>query len=269
MKIDETVHEFQQVVWQYWREHGRQGLPWRAQPSPYDVVVSELMLQQTQVERVVPKFLEFIKRFPDFPTLASAPLSEVLTAWQGLGYNRRAKYLHELAKQVTLLGELPDTLQELVKLPGIGKNTAGAILAYAFDQPVVYIETNIRTVYLHHFFADRIDVDDKELLPLIERTLEQSQPRIWYSALMDYGTFLKKQGLGRIDASKHYRKQTIFEGSLRQMRGRIIRALTKGSLNVNDLQYAVEADERFEIALSQLIDESLVVKQHNRYMIAE
>lgn len=187
-----TDIEFQEVVWNYWREHGRQGLPWREEPSAYNVVVSELMLQQTQVERVVPKFLEFTEQFPDFSALASAPLSDVLIAWQGLGYNRRAKYLHELAKAVVRLDGLPETLEELVKLPGIGKNTAGAILAYAFDQPVVYIETNIRTVYLHHFFADRFDVDDKELLPFIARTLDHSEPRAWYSALMDYGTFLKK-----------------------------------------------------------------------------
>jgi A/G-specific adenine glycosylase len=254
-----TDAEFREVVWQYWRENGRQGLPWREDPSPYNVVVSELMLQQTQVHRVVPKFLEFISLFPDFPALAKAPLSEVLIAWQGLGYNRRAKYLHELAKAVVALGGLPDKQEELVKLPGIGKNTAGAILAYAFDQPVVYIETNIRTVYLHHFFADRFDVDDKELLPIIERTLERDEPRAWYSALMDYGTFLKKQGLGRNNASKHYKKQSKFEGSVRQMRGAILRALASGPLGRLELKNMVGADERFDAALRQLRQECLIV----------
>lgn len=259
-----TDADFQEVVWDYWRQNGRLELPWREKPSPYNVVVSELMLQQTQVERVVPKFLEFTKRFPGFPALARAPLSDVLIAWQGLGYNRRAKYLHGLAKEVVRLGGLPDTIEELVKLPGIGRNTAGAILAYAFDQPVVYIETNIRTVYLHHFFADRFDIDDKELLPIIERTLDRDEPRAWYSALMDYGTYLKKQGLGRIDASKHYKKQSKFNGSIRQMRGAILRALANGSLTLDELKEEVNADERFGVALQQLTDESLV-NLHNKY----
>ncbi len=262
-----TDAEFQETVWTYWREHGRQGLPWREDPSPYNVAVSELMLQQTQVDRVVPKFLEFVERFPDFPTLADASLSDVLVAWQGLGYNRRAKYLHELAKEVAGLGALPDTLEELVKLPGIGINTAGAILAYAFDRPVVYIETNIRTVYLHHFFADRFDVDDKELLPIVERTLDQDEPRAWYSALMDYGTYLKKQGFGRNNASKHYKKQSKFEGSVRQVRGAILRALVMGSLTFKELKKSVSADGRFEVALGQLKDESLVIENNGKYRL--
>lgn len=264
-----TDGEFQETVWAYWREHGRSHLPWREQPTPYNVVVSELMLQQTQVERVVPKFLSFTSLFPGFPALAKAPLSEVLIAWQGLGYNRRAKYLHELAKEVIKLGELPKTLEELVKLPGIGKNTAGAILAYAFDEPGTYIETNIRTVYLHHFFADRFDVDDKELLPLIERTLDRNEPRAWYSALMDYGTYLKQQGYGRNNASKHYKKQSKFDGSVRQMRGAILRALTRCSQTDNELRQAVEADERFKIALDQLLREKMIVAYDDCYRLAE
>lgn len=260
--------EFQKIVWRYWRENGRQGLPWRENPSAYNVVVSELMLQQTQVERVVPKFLEFTKQFPDFSALASALLSDVLIAWQGLGYNRRAKYLHELTKEVVRLGGLPETLEELVKLPGIGKNTAGAILAYAYNQPVVYIETNIRTVYLHHFFADTFDVDDAELLPLVERTLDYSEPRAWYSALMDYGSFLKKQGYGRNNASKHYRKQSKFKGSVREMRGAILRVLANSSLTKTGLKRAVNADERFELALEQLLAEGLVVGYGKGYRLA-
>lgn len=263
-----TDTEFREHVWQYWRENGRQGLPWRDSPTPYSVVVSELMLQQTQVHRVVPKFREFVAQFPDFSTLASAPLSDVLIAWQGLGYNRRAKYLHELAKVVVVRGGLPDTQDELVKLPGIGKNTAGAILAYAFDQPVVYIETNIRTVYLHHYFADRFDVDDKELLPIIERTLDRDEPRAWYSALMDYGTYLKKQGLGRNNASKHYKKQSKFEGSVRQMRGAILRALVSGPLTIKELRAVVKADERFDTTLASLLDEQIVIEQGGKYSFA-
>jgi A/G-specific adenine glycosylase len=262
-----TDAEFREVVWQYWRENGRQGLPWRENPSPYKVVVSELMLQQTQVHRVIPKFLDFISHFPNFPTLAKASLGEVLVAWQGLGYNRRAKYLHELAKAVIERGKLPDTRDELVKLPGVGTNTAGAILAYAFDQPVVYIETNIRTVYLHHFFADRFDVDDKELLPIIERTLVRDEPRAWYSALMDYGTYLKKQGLGRNDASKQYKKQSTFEGSVRQMRGAILRVLVTAPHTAESLKRVVAADQRFDTALEQLEREGLIRRLKDNWSV--
>ena len=264
-----TDKEFQEVVWTHWRKHGRLHLPWREDPNPYNVVVSELMLQQTQVDRVIPKFLEFIERFPDFSTLANAPLSDVLITWQGLGYNRRAKYLHELAKEVASLGALPDTLKELVKLPGIGINTAGAILAYAFNRPVVYIETNIRTVYLHHFFADRFDVDDKELLPIIEQTLEHDEPHAWYGALMDYGTYLKRQGFGRNNASKHYKKQSRFEGSVRQMRGAILRALAQGWLTRDTLKKAVDGDERFDLALGQLEQERLVIHEEEQYKLSD
>ena len=219
------------------------------------------MLQQTQVERVIPKFEAFIGAFSDFDVLARAPQSDVLIAWQGLGYNRRAKYLHQLAGEIVERGSLPGTIEELEKLPGIGKNTAGAICAYAFKQPVVYIETNIRTVYLHHFFSDRFDVDDKELLPVIERTLDSDEPREWYSALMDYGSYLKKQGFGRNNASKHYKKQSKFEGSLRQMRGAILRELIQNPLTAKELQQAVGADTRFKPALEKLIKEALV-EQH-------
>lgn len=264
-----TDAEFREVVWQYWRENGRQGLPWRESPTPYNVVVSELMLQQTQVHRVIPKFSEFISLFPDFPALAKAPLSDVLIAWQGLGYNRRARYLHELAKTVVSLGALPETQDELVKLPGVGKNTAGAILAYAFDRPVVYIETNIRTVYLHHYFADRFDVDDKELLPIIERTLERDEPRAWYSALMDYGTHLKTQGFGRNNASKHYRKQSKFTGSVREVRGAILRALVRGPLELKVLEDKAGGDDRFLIALHQLEAEQMIRHNQSIYSLSD
>lgn len=263
-----TDTEFQELVWQYWREHGRQGLPWRDNPSPYNVVVSELMLQQTQVERVVPKFQAFVKQFPDFHALSIAPLSDVLIAWQGLGYNRRAKYLHELSKEVVRLGRLPKTIDELAKLPGIGRNTAGAIVAYAFDKTVTYIETNIRTVYLHHFFADQFDVDDKEILPVIERTLVRDESRAWYSALMDYGTFLKKQGYGRNNASKHYKKQSRFDGSLRQMRGEILRLLVGHALSYSELEIRTKHDERLDVALQQLVREGLVVHKNSSYYLA-
>ena len=144
--------EFQRFLRQQGEELYRD-MPWRQDTRPYYVLVSELMLQQTQVDRVIPKFLAFITQFPDEKVLAGALLADVLKQWQGLGYNRRAKFLYESAKAVVVLGAFPDDEAGLLKLPGVGKNTAGAILAYAYNQPGLFIETNIRAVYIHHFFA--------------------------------------------------------------------------------------------------------------------
>jgi len=259
----QQVANFQETVWGYFRTHQR-SMPWRDDPSAYNVLVSELMLQQTQVPRVISKFVEFMTRFPDIETLARADLASVLIAWNGLGYNRRAKFLHETAKKVVadFGGHLPDSLQELVTLPGIGPNTAGAIAAYVYNQPVVFIETNVRTVLFHHFFTlDGTKVSDKELRELAEQVLDRESPREWYWALMDYGSHLKKTAGGRLASSKHYKKQAPLAGSSREMRGRILKALTNGALDVTTLRERVQADERYEPALQNLGKEGLVVQK--------
>ncbi|NCU39047.1 A/G-specific adenine glycosylase, partial [Candidatus Saccharibacteria bacterium] len=161
------LDEFQAFLRQKGKELYRE-MPWRSDTRPYYVLVSELMLQQTQVSRVIEKFTEFIARFPDEQSLAAAYLADVLYAWQGLGYNRRAKYLHDSATMIvdTFDGSFPTNVAELLLLPGVGKNTAGALLAYAFNQPSIFIETNIRTVYIHHFFNDSADVTDAQIVEL-------------------------------------------------------------------------------------------------------
>src|SRR5215471_3425360 len=176
--MDKTYEQFCKLVFEYYQNHGRHDLPWRLPDSngsfhPYKILVSEIMLQQTQVPRVLPKFKDFIGQFPTIQSLAQAPLKDVLVAWQGLGYNRRAKFLWQAAQAIIQdsEGTVPSTESDLVKLPGIGKNTAGAISAYAFNQPAIFIETNIRTVFIHHFFKDQVDVPDKALLGLVGATL--------------------------------------------------------------------------------------------------
>jgi len=254
------VAEFRETVWSYYREHRRE-MPWRTEPTPYHVLLSELMLQQTQVSRVVPKYAAFLYTCPDIASLAKQPLSVVLGLWAGLGYNRRAKFLHQAAQMVMsdFDGTIPNTTQDLVRLPGVGKNTAGAIMAYAYNQPVMFVETNIRTVLFHHFYADHPgQVTDKELESLVEQTLDREQPRQWYWALMDYGSFLKRTAGGRLQSSRHYKKQSPLKGSLREMRGRIVSALSQGVLNKSDLEKAVNADERFAPALRALTQEGLV-----------
>ncbi|MBH1980643.1 A/G-specific adenine glycosylase [Candidatus Saccharibacteria bacterium] len=236
-------------------------MPWRRDTHGYYVLVSEIMLQQTQVDRVLPKFEAFILRFPDFQTLAASSLADVLTLWSGLGYNRRAKFLHDAAKTIVAehTAELPATYEELVKLPGVGKNTAGALLAYVYNQPVLYIETNVRTVYLHHFFAGRTDVADNSILEKLAATIDTEHPREFYWALMDYGSWLKRTGVRNNAASKHYRKQTPLTGSVREVRGYILRVLTAGQITLSALQEAADThDGRFETAYEQLLKEGLI-----------
>lgn len=250
---------FQATVWEEGARLFRP-MPWRSHTDPYSVLVSELMLQQTQVERVIPKFELFMRTFPTLEALAAAPLSDVLTAWSGLGYNRRAKFLHAAAQQVVARfdGVIPATYDALVSLPGIGPNTAGALLAYSFNQPAVFIETNVRTVYFYHLFEAAVTVSDAELRAAVTATVDQEHPREWYWALMDYGSYLKRQGNGQLDKSKHYKKQAPLKGSLREVRGLIIKYLTKGPATIAALQAAMPADERFTSAFTALVDEGMI-----------
>ena len=257
--------EFQEFIWEQGRVLYRT-MPWREDTDPYYILVSEIMLQQTQVDRVLPKFEEFIATFPDIIALAKAPLSEVLKLWSGLGYNRRAKFLHEAAKVVVhdFKGEIPSTQLELITLPGVGVNTAGAIQAYAFNEPVVYIETNIRTVYFHHFFDHADTVSDAEILTLAADMLDTEHPREWYWALMDYGSFLKRSGVRLNAKSSHYVKQSALAGSVRETRGAILKAVSKDSPTQAELRKVVVDDERFLPALQALITEGFIVERKGR-----
>jgi A/G-specific adenine glycosylase len=220
------IKSFQPVIKQYYLQHHRP-MPWRETVDPYCILVSEFMLQQTQAERVLLKYAPFISRFPEIETLSRADLKDVLAAWQGLGYNRRAINLKDTAKKIIsrYSGKIPESSEELIRLPGIGKATGGAICAFAFNKPSVFIETNIRRVFIHFFFQDKKDIQDKEIMPLVEKTLDHENPRHWYYALMDYGAMLKKLGSNPNRKSAHYSRQAPFEGSDRQVRGAILRQL--------------------------------------------
>ncbi len=228
MLLPSQIIEFQQKIYDFYTKNKR-NFSWREDITSYKIVVSEIMLQQTQTARVKEKFENWIQIFPDFQTLAHAPQSQVLQHWQGLGYNRRGVALHTIAKMVTSIhnGNLPADINILQTFPSIGPNTAGSIAAFAFNMPTVFIETNIRTVYTCEFFSGKTEISDKDLMPYIQATIDEKNPRDWYYALMDYGVYLKKL-LPRINsASKHYAKQSTFEGSKRQIRGHIIRILTQ------------------------------------------
>lgn len=264
----EAVRLFRDLILSHYRTHGRD-LPWRRTTDPYHILVSEIMLQQTQVERVAVRYPEFLERFPDFESLADAPQSEVLLAWQGMGYNRRAIALQKTARRVAddYGGNLPADVEALATLPGIGKATAAAICAYAFNMPVVYIETNIRRTFIHFFFQDREDVRDDEILPLVEQALDRGNPREWYSALMDYGTVLKKRTANPNRRSASYTKQSRFEGSDRQVRGKILAlVLEEGAVTEDEVVTRVSEDaERVRRILGDLEKEGFIAESEGRY----
>lgn len=256
--------EFIETVWSYYDSHKRV-FPWRETTDPYCIFVSEVMLQQTQTSRVVAKYLEFINAFPTVDALAHASFTQVLSLWSGLGYNRRAKYLHEAAKIISLKykGVIPQDIAVLDELPGIGVNTASAIIVYSFNSPHVFIETNIRRIFIHHFFSDQMDVSDQELLPLIENTLDRKNPREWYWALMDYGSHLVKIVENPNRKSRHYTRQSRFEGSVRQVRGVILRSLIQGPLAENVLRVqAIADDDLFDKAIESLLTDGLLLRKN-------
>jgi len=266
-----VVRSFQKIICQHYQEQGRT-FPWRKTRNPYRILVSEIMLQQTQVDRVVGKYEKFIAQFPDFSTLAASPLQKILTVWQGLGYNRRALALKKIAQTVVTEYNctLPRNLGALVNLPGIGKTTASEILAFAFNEPTVFIETNIRSVFIHFFFGNKNDVKDAEILDLVEKTLDTAHPRKWYYALMDYGTILKKTYKNPSRKSFHYRTQSPFNGSNRQIRGMILKTLTREH-HITDkelVQKIQMSPEKIESNLITLEKEGFIIRKGKRLTMA-
>ena len=208
----QTVRLFRNIIYDRYLSNPRD-FPWRETRNPYRILVSEIMLQQTPAERVIGKYGIFLRKFPDFPSLADGSLREILEIWQGLGYNRRAIALKEAARIVLseFHGRLPRTEEDLIKLPGVGKYTASAVCVFAFGKSALFVETNIRRVFIHFFFRDRNNVKDAEIIPLIEKTLDIANPREWYYALMDYGVMLKKMFGNPNRRSAHYQRQATFE----------------------------------------------------------
>jgi A/G-specific adenine glycosylase len=257
-------------VWDFYTQNKRD-FSWRKDINPYKILLSEIMLQQTQTSRIATKFPEFLEKFADFQSLSNATLEEVLICWQGLGYNRRAKFLHEISKIITneFNGKLPEDVLLLQKLPGIGPNTAGSIAAFAYNLPTIFIETNIRRVYIHSFFANKQNVSDDEIMPIVKSTLDFDNPREWYWALMDYGSYLKTQITNPNRQSKHYRKQSKFNGSNRQVRSKIISLLLKyKELNLEEISKFFDINEtRVKPNILTLQREGFLNIDQNKYTI--
>jgi A/G-specific adenine glycosylase len=274
-----TIGAFKKMIWAHYRRAGRASLPWRHSGDPYAILVSEIMLQQTQVTRVEKYYKKFIKRFPSFRALARARQSDVLKTWQGLGYNRRAMFLKRAAEIIVAqhAGRLPRERAALAQLPGVGKGTSGSLMAFAFNKPEVFIETNIRRVFIHFFFPKRRKVTDAELTRYIERSVDRKNPREWYWALMDYGAAMSVAGaampVGAMGAptrrtnpnrrSAHYKKQPPFAGSDRELRGKIMRSTLsqkRNKMSVKELfkELAVPR-ERFIDIIKDLTKEGFIV----------
>ncbi|HEX8227441.1 MAG TPA: hypothetical protein VF572_06250 [Candidatus Saccharimonadales bacterium] len=268
------IDNFLETLQRFYEEQGRHDMSWRQpQPDgsfdPYKILVSELMLQQTQVSRVEPKYAAFLRAFPTAGALAGAPLGDVLVLWSGLGYNRRAKFLWQAARYVTQVcgGDFPRTLAGLQRLPGVGPNTAGAIMAYAFNEPVIYVETNIRTVIIHHFFADADSVTDAQIRDVLAAVVTGLGPREFYWAMMDYGAFLKKSVGNPNKLSASYTRQSAFHGSRRQLRGMVLRLLAERPHMGAELLRALD-DERAEGVLADLLKEEMILSDGGWYRLS-
>jgi A/G-specific adenine glycosylase len=267
------ILSFRKMIYSFFDINGRT-LPWRTDYNPYHIFISEVMLQQTQVDRVTPKFSQFIEKFPTFKALADANLDDVLGVWQGLGYNRRAVSLRDAARIISLQynGLLPSSPNDLKKLPGIGSATAASIAAFAFNSPTIFLETNIRTVFIYHFFSHSKDpVPDSAIIPLCELAIDEKNARKWYSALMDYGTVLKKQVGNLSQKSKGYKKQTPFTGSVRQMRGAILKQLLIQSPQTTEDLSALLEKKPAEIMsiIEVLLKEGIISNDKGKYCITK
>ena len=260
-KVD---NECIQEVLLYYKNNGRHDLPWRKKITGYSVLVSEVMLQQTQVARVAVKFETWMKYYPTLAHLRKATLRDVLLLWQGLGYQRRAKALYEIGKRCNVI---PESFDELLMLPGIGTYTASAVSAFAYDHfahPV--LETNIRTVLIECFHQGEEVVHDGVLYDDLARLEKYKKvrdvgARVWYYALMDFGAHLKSKNISHNKKSAHYAKQSPFKGSLRELRAKTLFAITN--------KEPLPVDERLQEVLSQLIKEDYISKQGNKYFLKD
>ncbi len=214
------IEKFQQEILEWWGENARE-LPWREDPTQYHVLVSEIMLQQTQVSRVVPKYLEFIEQFPTIEALANAETAHLLRVWSGLGYNRRALWLREAAKGIVERGEFPEREEELRMLKGIGPYTSRSILIFAFNRDLATVDTNIRRVLIASGFASE-DMTETQIQEIAERTLPEGKSSDWHNALMDYGSMVLTSDSTGI--TPRY-SQSRYSGSSREIRGLVIQLM--------------------------------------------
>jgi A/G-specific adenine glycosylase len=265
----DDVAAFQNKIMAWWKENARD-LPWRIEPSPYNVLVSEVMLQQTQVSRVIPKYNEFLKAFPTVESLANAETKRLLQVWSGLGYNRRALWLKEAARQIVERGEFPQSAEKLRELKGIGPYTSRSILIFAFNSDLAAVDTNIRRVLIASGFADEKS-NERNLQDVANRLLLRGRSRDWHNALMDYGSAVMTSSATGISPTS---KQPCFNGSSRQIRGDVIRILTQSEqTGIGDLRLSLDCVvdlSELETIVNGLVSDGLVEETTNGdYRISE
>lgn len=258
------IKKFHEKIFAWWKKNKRL-LPWRETTNPYYIMISEIMLQQTQVNRSKEKYLEFIKNYPTIEELAEASISSVLTSWSGLGYNRRALWLHEAANQIVKLKEFPKTQEELQKLKGIGPYTSRSILIFAFNYDIATVDTNIRRILITENFAKE-QTKEKELFTIAQKLLPKGKARDWHNALMDYGSLVltsAKTGIKPKTTTSSKSKEN------RLFRGRIVKYLTRNSKAKKE-QLVKECKipaEKINDILVGLIADGLVAKTKEDYML--
>ena len=270
-----TISRFQNTILE-WYQKNKRDMPWRNTRAPYKILVSEIMLHQTQVSRVLPKYKEFCTAFPTITTLANASDKKLLTVWKGLGYWRRAKYLKETAKRILQHhgGKFPKDAKILETLPGVGPYTARALACFAWNAPEPFIDTNIRRVYLHFFFPRTTSVSDKEILEVAKKAVWKKNPREWHYALFDYGAMeLRDTSINK--RSKTYAKQSPFTGSFRSFRTRALRLVLEEPKQkiseetikkiLEELLRKEEVDYAPEAILSSLLKDGLLKKRKEFY----
>lgn len=272
--LKKDIKKFQKVVWDFYKKNKR-NFPWRDTQNPYHILVSEIMLQQTQTDRVIRYYEQWLKRFPSFTSLAHATFGEIYPFWQGLGYNRRALALQKTAQKAVKEhhGKLPADVSQLEEFPGIGPYTARAISIFCYNTPIACIETNIRRVFIHHFFPQSKKIDDKKILKIAKQALDVKNSREWHWALMDYGAYLKIQVQNPNRRHKNYTVQSKFEGSLRQIRGATLKMLSAQSMDKIELterlkKATLQTEESIEKVIVALEKERLIAHNKSFYSMS-
>lgn len=289
VEVNKRVQEFNEILFA-WNNNVYRPMDWRPKKrdtkvvlDPYRILVSEIMLQQTQVDRVRTKFAEFILRFPDVSMLARAPLRDVLRLWSGLGYNRRAKYLHQAAKAVVSEhdGKFPRDFTKLQALPGIGRSTAAAIMAFAWNEPYPMIDTNLRRILVRSFFDGNIP-SDAVLFDFAQAMIPTGRGRAWNYAMLDLGAMVCTARRhsdacpmfdfhGDVDDFVYKKPQSKFKGSKRSYRGALLKALVAEGTLSRKAAEAFFADTPYDgkAAIDELLEEGILAKHKNNITLAE
>jgi len=263
----EKIQRFQKKVFSFYQKNKRD-LPWRKTTDPYKILLSELMLQQTQVKRVILYYDKWIARWPTIDALASASLSKVLQMWMGLGYNTRAVNLHITARKIVteFNSDVLKAMKQYKELPGIGRYTSQAVQIFSSNENLFTVDTNIRRIFICEFDLST-KIPEKELWGLAERCLPLGKSRDWHNALMDYGALhltARKTGI------KPKTQQSRFEGSNREIRAKILRCLLTNSTSLSELEKKLGIKQkRLRSILDKMINEKIIAKRNNTYQLKE